>query len=314
MVDKSTHAYQQDPRNEEVLIYVNGELVPRDEATVSVFDSGFLLGDGVWEGIRLHNGKFFALERHLDRLNQGAASIGLEIGMTHSELSDALYQTVQANDMESGVHVRLMVTRGRKKTPSQDPRLNVGGPTVVIIAEHKVPQPELSESGISLSTSHVRRGRADVQDPKLNSHSKLNCITAMVQAIHVGADEALMLDPRGFVSTCNATNFFIVRDGEVWTSTGEYCLNGITRGIILEVAQNAGIDTRECNFSLTEVYDANEAFCTGTFAGLIPVVAVDGRTIGDGERGSVTRRVQELYIERVEAECSSAREPKQSRA
>ena len=301
-MDRGTHAYQADPRNEHILIYLNGELVPRDQAKVSVFDSGFCLGDGIWEGIRLHDGRLFALDRHLDRLYEGAKVLALDIGMSREELSDALYRTVQANDMQSGVHVRLMVTRGLKKTPSQDPRLNVGGPTVVIIAEHKVPGPALQEEGIRLMTSAIRRGRPDVQDPRLNSHSKLNCILAMIQALAAGADEALMLDPQGFVSTCNATNFFVVRREVVWTSTGQYCMNGITRGIAIEIAREAGYGSQEKDFSLTDVYSADEAFVTGTFAGMIPVVSVDGRQIGDGTRGPVTQDLQERYRALVEGE------------
>jgi branched-chain amino acid aminotransferase len=301
-MDRGTHAFPADPRNDDILIYVNGDLVPRDQAKVSVFDSGFCLGDGVWEGIRLHNGRFFALERHLDRLFEGAKVLALDIGMGREELTDALYRTVRTNKMESGVHVRLMVTRGLKRTPSQDPRLNVGGPTVVIIAEHKVPDPELLAGGIRLTTSHIRRGRPDVQDPRLNSHSKINCILAMVKALEVGADEALMLDPEGFVSTCNATNFFMIRRGEVWTSTGRYCMNGVTRGIAIELAREAGYGPQERDFSLTDVYSADEAFVTGTFAGMIPVVSVDGRRIGDGARGPVTLDLQERYKARVEVE------------
>jgi branched-chain amino acid aminotransferase len=299
---RGTHVYAADPRNEDILIYLNGELVPRDEAKVSVFDSGFCLGDGVWEGIRLHNGRFFALDRHLGRLFEGARVLALDIGMSQEELTAALYDTVRANGMESGVHVRLMVTRGLKRTPSQDPRVNVGGPTVVIIAEHKVPDTQMLVDGIHLTTSHIRRGRPDVQDPRLNSHSKLNCVLAMVQALAVGADEALMLDPHGFVSTCNATNFFMIRRGEVWTSTGRYCMNGITRGFALELAREAGYGPREKDFSLTDVYSADEAFVTGTFAGMIPVVSVDGLVIGSGERGPITLDLQERYNGLVERE------------
>ncbi len=299
---KGTHGFLEDPRNENVLVYVNGDLVPRNEAKVSVFDAGFCLGDGVWEGIRLHNGRFAFLEAHLDRLFQGAKAIALDITKSQEELGAALDQTVRANDMESGVHVRLMITRGVKKTPSQDPRYNEGGPTIVIIAEHKRVDPAARESGIELYTCHVRRGRPDVQDPKINSHSKLNCILAMIQAIEAGADEALMLDPDGFVSTCNATNFFIVRRGEVWTSTGQYCLNGITRAQVIDICRAHEIPVFEKDFTLLEVYDADESFVTGTFGGLTPVHSVDGRTIGSGGLGDVTRRLMDLYRARVEGE------------
>lgn len=299
---KGTHDFLEDPRNENVLVYVNGDLVPRNEAKVSVFDAGFCLGDGVWEGIRLHNGRFAFLEAHLDRLFEGAKAIALDITKSREELGAALDQTVRANDMESGVHVRLMITRGVKKTPSQDPRYSEGGPTIVIIAEHKRVDPAARESGIELYTCHVRRGRPDVQDPKINSHSKLNCILAMIQAIEAGADEALMLDPDGFVSTCNATNFFIVRRGEVWTSTGQYCLNGITRAQVIDICRAHEIPVFEKDFTLLEVYDADESFVTGTFGGLTPVHSVDGRTIGSGGLGDVTRRLMDLYRARVEGE------------
>ena len=298
-----THEYLADPRNDTVLIYVNGDLVPRAEAKVSIFDSGFLLGDGVWEGLRLHRGRFAFLDKHLDRLYEGAATIQLDLGMSRHELVDALYRTVRENGMESGVHVRLMITRGVKHTPSQDPRTNIGPPTVVIAAEHKEPRPELRQDGIKLITSHIRRGSPDVQDPKLNSHSKLNCVLAMLGAINVGADEALMLDPHGFVATCNATNFFLVRGEEVWTSTGDYCLNGITREVVLEICRDHGIKALERNFSLPDVYSADEAFVTGTFGGLIPVIEIDRRTIGAGVPGATTTRLIGFYEERVEAEC-----------
>jgi branched-chain amino acid aminotransferase len=289
-----THDAVYDPRNEAILISVNGQLRPRHEATVSVFDSGYLLGDGVWEGIRLHEGVLVFLEAHLQRLDQGARAIALDIGLSGAGLTAALYEVIDANSMRTDVHARLMVTRGVKKTPSQDPRLTVGGPTIVIIAEHKRANPEVNRHGISLFTSTVRRGSPDYLDPRLNCHSKLHEVIALQQALHAGADEALMLDIHGFVSTCNATNFFIVRSGEVWTSTGQYCLNGITRGRIIGLCRAEGIPVHEKNFSLTEVYDADEAFVTGTFAGLIPVHTVDGRAIGPTER-PLLRRLQSLY-------------------
>ena len=298
-----THEFVADPRNESVLIYLNGELVPRAEAKVSVFDSGFALGDGVWEGIRLHRGRFAFLDKHLDRLLEGAAAIQLDIGMTREGIADALYATVRANRMTSGIHVRLMITRGLKHTPSQDPRTNVGPPTVVIAAEHKEASREPVEHGIKLITSHIRRGRADVLDPRINSHSKLNCILAMLGAINVGADEALMLDPNGFVATCNATNFFVVRHGEVWTSTGDYCLHGVTRAVVLEICREHRIPALEKNFSLPQVYSADEAFVTGTFGGLTPVVDVDRRPIGSGKPGDMVRQLIDLYARRVVAEC-----------
>jgi branched-chain amino acid aminotransferase len=239
-----THSFADDPRNAAILIYVNGELVPRDGATVSVFDSGFILGDGVWEGLRLHNGRVVFLDDHLERLYAGARALDMDVGMSRQALTEAVYRTVEANGMRDGVHLRLMVTRGRKATPYQDPRVTVGPATVVIIPEYKTPGAEVQSAGIRLFTVHVRRGAPDVQDPKLNSHSKLNCILACIQAAKAGADEALMLDPQGFVATCNSTHFFIVRGGEVWTSTGDYCLDGITRRKVLELCRDNAIRLR----------------------------------------------------------------------
>ena len=296
-----THEAVPDERNENVLVYVNGEFYPREAAKVSVFDSGFLVGDGVWEGIRVHGGEFAFLDLHLDRLFEGARAIDLDIGMTREEVTTALHEAVRRNGMEnsSGVHVRLMVTRGDKKTPSQDPRLVVGGPNVVIIAEHKTADPEVKEQGVRLFTSTVRRPPPDTLDQKLNCHSKLHEVVALIQALKAGADEALMLDPTGAVATCNATNFFVVRGDEVWTSTGQYSLNGITRRMVIELCRAHGIPVLERAFSLADVYGADEAFVTGTFGGLTPVVEVDGRTIGNGERGETTALLSELYAEAV---------------
>ncbi|UCH75482.1 MAG: aminotransferase class IV [Rhodospirillales bacterium] len=307
-MERGAHAFVDDPRNDSVAVYVNGELVPRSEAVVSVFDSGFLMGDGVWEGMRLHNGRVAFLDRHLDRLYEGAKAIDLDIDLDRAELSRALYATVAANGMESGVHIRLMVTRGLKSTPYQSPRVNIGGPTVVIVAEHKSADQAVVARGLSLFTVHVRRGAPDVLDPKLNMHSKLNCVTAAIQADKADADEALMLDPHGFVATCNSTNFFIVRAGAVWTSTGRYCMNGITRANVLALARQNGISAEERDFSLTEVYGADEAFVTGTFGGLTPVREIDGRAIGAEIPGPVTRRLTALYGALIERECPAPRQ------
>lgn len=297
---QSIHDFHDDPRNAAIRVWINGRLLPRAEATVSVFDSGFVLGDGVWEGLRVVGDQPVFLDAHLDRLFEGAKAIALDIGIDRRGLEQAIRDTLAANDMHDGVHLRLMVTRGVKRTPYQDPRVTVGPATVVIIPEHKNPKPETLSTGLKLFTVHVRRGFPDVQDPKLNSHSKLNCITACIQATAAGADEALMLDPHGFVATCNSTHFFIVRKGEVWTSTGDYCLGGITRANVLQVCREAGIPAREKNFSLTEAYSAEEAFCTGTFAGVVPVREIDGRTIGDGQPGPMVARLQGLYRELVQ--------------
>jgi len=296
-----------DPRNASILINVNGELKPRAEAVVSVFDSGFMLGDGVWEGLRVHQGRLAFLDRHLDRLFEGAKAIAMDVGLTREHLAKRLYDTLDANGMDEGVHVRLMVTRGVRSTPYQDPRVVVGGATVVIIPEYKQPPVGVHERGLKLFTVHVRRGDPAVQDQKINSHSKLNCILASVQATQAGADEALMLDPHGFVATCNSTHFFIVRKGEVWTSSGKYCLGGITRGLALEVARDAGIPALEKDFSLTDVYGADEAFTTGTFAGIVPVREVDGRQLTC--RGPIVERLQQLYAERVERDVGEQQRP-----
>ena len=273
---------------------------------MSVFDSGFMLGDGVWEGMRVHRGRIAFLDRHLDRLYRGAKAIAMDIGIPREALVERLHGLLAANKMDGdGVHIRLMVTRGIRSTPYQDPRVVISPATIVIIPEYKAPVPETATRLLKLFTVHVRRGYPDVQDPKLNSHSKLNCITACIQAAEAGADEALMLDPHGFVATCNSTLFFIVRDGEVWTSSGDYCLDGITRGLVLEVAREAGIVARERNFSLTDVYGADEAFTTGTFAGVAPVGIIDGRVIST-TRGPMVERLQQLYLARLERDVATA--------
>ncbi len=307
----STHAYAADPRNEKILIDINGDLFPRAEAKVSVFDSGFVLGDGVWEGLRVYpdpqgNGVIAFLDRHLKRLYDGAKTLDFELGVSPEDLTQRLYACLDANDAHQGVHIRLMVSRGVKATPYQDPRATITPATIVIIPEFKTPSSERNETGLNLFTVHVRRGFPDVQDQKLNSHSKLNCIMACIQATKAGADEALMLDPHGFVATCNSTHFFIVRDGELWTSSGDYCLGGITRGMILELARQDGIPVRERNFSLTDVYGADEAFVTGTFAGLTTVGTVDGRMISS-TTGPMTTRLQTLYKERTATEAAKGR-------
>ena len=296
-----------DPRNADILINVNDELKPRAEALVSVFDSGFMLGDGVWEGLRVHQGRAAFFDRHLDRLFEGAKAIAMDVGLSREELARRLYETLDADRMDEGVHVRLMVTRGVRSTPYQDPRVIVGEPTIVIIPEYKVPPGDVQERGLKLFTVHVRRGDPAVQDQKINSHSKLNCILASIQATQAGADEALMLDPHGFVATCNSTHFFIVRKGELWTSSGKYCLGGVTRGIVLEIARDAGISALETDFSLTDVYGADEAFVTGTFAGIVPVREVDGRQLTC--RGPMVERLQRLYAERVERDVREQSRP-----
>ena len=296
---ESAQGYVADPRNDSVLVYVNGEFVPRDEARVSIFDSGFVLGDGVWEGLRLVQGRIVSLDAHLDRLYEGAMSIALDIGLTRDELTRAIVTTLAKNAMTDGAHVRLMVTRGVKRTVNQDPRFVIGKATVVIVAEFKTPKPESKARGLSLFTSTFRTSGPDVFDLRLNSHSRLNLIQALIQAIHAGADEALMLDPRGFVASCNSTNFFIVRAGELWTSTGAWSFKGITQRNVIDAWRAAGGVACECDFTLAQVYSADEAFVTGTLGGVTPVTKVDGRTIGSGRPGAQTARAGELYLKMV---------------
>ncbi|MBT3535436.1 MAG: aminotransferase class IV [Rhodospirillaceae bacterium] len=296
-----THDYLEDPRNATILISINGEMLLRDDAKVSVFDSGFMLGDGVWEGIRLHRGSLLFLDAHMDRLFEGAKAIDMDIGLSRSEMVARIRAALDANGMTTDVHIRLMVTRGIKSTPYQHPKVTITPPTVVIIPEYKV---ATEGAGLRLATVHVRRGAPDVQDPGLNSHSKLNCILACIQADKMGADEALMLDPHGFVATCNSTHFFIVRKGQVWTSSGRYCLAGITRANVLDLSRDNGIEAFEKDFSLIDVYGADEAFVTGTFAGLIPVTEIDGRAISS-EKGPVTTRLQNLYKDLCEREAGA---------
>ncbi len=288
----SSQSYQADDRNEQVQVYLNGEFVPRSEARISIFDAGYVSGDGVWEGLRLTKGKVISFDAHIDRLFEGANTICLDIGLSKHEVKDVVLKTFERNSMVDGVHARLMITRGIKKTPNQDPRFILGGPTIVCVAEHKVVTAEAKQRGLKLFTSTIRCSAPDVFDLRLNSHSRLNFIQALIQAINAGADEALMLDPHGFVSSCNSTNFFIVRGGAVWTSSGKYCFNGITRGTALRLAHEAGMTTREGDFTLAEMYGAEEAFVTGTLGGITPVTQIDGRPIA---LGPVTAKLDGLY-------------------
>jgi branched-chain amino acid aminotransferase len=288
----STHQAEDDARNETILIYVNGKIVPKAQATVSVYDSGFMLGDGVWEGIRLYNGRWTFLDEHIARLFEAAKAIDLEIGMTPDQVISAVLETQAANGMTTDAHARLMLTRGVKTRPFQHPKLSQQGPTMVIIMEHSRPN---MPRPIRLATVPHLRGLPMTQDPKLNSHSKLNCILACIAAEKAGADEGLMLDVHGFVNTTNACNFFIVRKGQVWTSTGDYCMNGITRQKVIDLCRANDIAVFEKNFSLVETYSADEAFLTGTFGAQTPVSQIDGRQIGSGQMGPVTQRIRNLY-------------------
>ncbi len=291
----SAQSYTPDPRNDSVEVYVNGQFFPRDKAMVPVFDSGFVLGDGVWEGLRLVKGRLLAVEEHVARLYEGANSIQLDIGMDRSALVEEIWKTLRHNVMEDGVHIRLMISRGVKSTPNQDPRFVTGKATVVIVAEYKQPNAALKARGLKLMTSTVRCSTPDVFDLRLNSHSRLNFIQALIQAINMGADEALMLDDRGFVASCNSTNFFIVRGEELWTSTGATCFNGITRAKVISLWRDAGKTVCEKDYTLAETYAADEAFVTGTLGGITPVTMIDGRKVGAGTPGPATSIVADLY-------------------
>ncbi|MAB36055.1 MAG: aminotransferase class IV [Euryarchaeota archaeon] len=294
-----THEYEDDPRNDTVLISVNGELFPRGEAMVSVFDAGFLLGDGVWESFRLHEGKLVFIEEHMDRLFRGASEISLEPGKSRTQILDEIDRVISANEMHDQVHLRLIISRGLKPTPYQAPWVIASPPTIVIIPEYKKANPRRAVEGISLVSVDVRRSGPDIQNPRINSLSKHNCIAACIEAAEKGGDEGLMMDPHGFVSTCNSTHFFMVKGGEVWTSSGEYCLEGITRAKVLELCASNAIPFSERNFTFEDVNSAEEAFVTGTFAGLTPVTSFDGRPVGDGRRGAMCEQLQNLYRELV---------------
>ena len=296
---KGTHSYIQDQRNENIIIYINGEFFPRKEAKISVFDSGFLLGDGVWEGIRLYNRMLCFIDQHLERLYHGAEKLKIEIGKSKEELIALIYETVYANEMDSDIHIRLIVSRGLKQTPYQHPNATVGGASIVIIPEYKKVDATLLSRGIRLCLVDTVRGGHNSQDPRLNTLSKLNCIFGCLEADEKGFDEGIMLDMNGNISTCNSTNFFIVKNGEVWTSTGKYCLPGITRGNIIRLCHENHIPVFEKNFQIRGVYSADEVFVTGTFAGVIPAIQVDDITIGNGNTGLITKKLYHLYKSKI---------------
>ena len=303
--ERGTHDYVEDIRNLEVLVYINDKFYPRQDASISVFDSGYLLGDGVWEGIRYHNGKFLFLEQHLERLFWGASQIDMDIGKTIDEVTTILYDTVKENKMETGVHVRLIVSRGIKSTPYQDPSFTVSKPTIVVIPEYKQPSPDTQKNGIKLVSVDIIRGSSKVQDHRINSLSKFNCIQACIDAHRKGGDEGLMLDPHGYVSTCNSTHFFMVKDNSVLTSTGDFCLHGVTRQNIIDICKTNSIPIYEKNFTLSDVYSSDEAFVTGTFGGVVPVYEIDGhelKVLGDN---SIVALLQTYYNELVELESSN---------
>jgi len=296
---KGTHSYLEDKRNQNIQIYVNGEILFREDARISVFDSGFLLGDGIWEGIRLLNGKLVSLNSHLNRLFFGAKSLDIDIGYSPDELTNIIYKTLDANGMDNDVHIRLIISRGLKKTPYQHPNANIKGSTLVIIPEYKKADKTVNKKGINLVTVKIQRGTQDTQDPRLNTLSKLNCILACIQADKAGADEGIMLDINKNVSTCNSTNFFIVKNNQVWTSKGLYCLPGITRQMVIDICKEQDIEIYEKDFKIKDVHCADEAFVTGTFAGIIPAVNIDGHKISGGVRGKVTHQLQRFYNQKL---------------
>lgn len=301
----TTHDAEADDRNQNLLIYVNGELVPKEQAVVSVYDSGFMLGDGMWEGLRLYDGTWTFFDEHMDRLFNSCKAVSLDIGMSRAEIFDALQATASANNMTTDAHARLMVTRGVKVKPFQHPSLSQSGPTIVIIVEHSKPAENVQQQGIRLASVPQVRGLPHSQDAKFNSHSKLNCVIACLQAEAAGADEALMLDPQGFVNTTNACNFFIVRGREVWTSTGDYCMNGVTRQKVIDLCHANNITIKEKNYSLYEAYSADEAFLTGTFGAQTPVASIDGKAIGSGTMGELTLKIRSLYKDLIASQIKS---------
>lgn len=300
MTEKGTHSYLEDDRNENIKIYVNGAIVPRKNARISVFDSGFLLGDGVWEGLRLHNGHLCFADEHFDRLISGAKKLKIDIRKSKKELIDIVHSTLNVNKMKSGIHIRLIITRGLKRTPYQHPNANIGGPTIVCIPEYKIADSKINKKGISLCLVHTVRGLKNSQDPRLNTLSKLNCIAACLEANEYGADEGIMLDPNGFVSTCNSTNLFIVKNGEVWTSNGDFCLPGITRGNVIQICKENKIPIFEKNYTFEDLITADEIFVTGTFAGVIPAIKVNKTKINNGISGDLTNLLFQLYKQKIE--------------
>ena len=306
MVDnRGTHDYVEDIRNLEILVYINGKFYPRQDASISVFDSGYLLGDGDWEGIRFHNGKFLFLGPQLERLFWGASQIDMDIGKTIEEITEILHDTVKRNKMETGVHVRLIVSRGIKSTPYQDPSFTVSEPTIVVIPEYKQPSPDTQNNGIKLVSVDIIRGSSKVQDHRINSLSKFNCIQACIDAHRKGGDEGLMLDPHGYVSTCNSTHFFMVKDNSVLTSTGDFCLHGVTRQNIIDICKTNSIPIYEKNFTLSDVYECEEAFVTGTFGGVVPVNEIDGHELQVLGDNSIASLLQSCYDDLVELESSN---------
>ena len=297
-----THNALDDVRNNDIKIYINGEFHKRAEAKISVFDSGYLVGDGVWEAVRISKGTLIFIDDHLSRLWNAAKATGIKLSFSKQELIKIINSVLKENKMTDGVHLRMMITRGIKKTPSQDPRLTISGPNLVIIPEYKLADPSSKNKGIKLFTSTIRRGAPDYLDPKLNCHSKLHEVQALIQAIEAGADEALMLDVHGFVATCNATNFFMIKNKVVYTSTTQYCMNGITRQKIIDVCKMNNIEVKETNFSLFDVYGADEAFVTGTFAGVTPVISIDGKSIGRSSNNEFSATLEKYYKTLIESQ------------
>lgn len=301
----STHESTPDERNGHVEIYIDGDYYQRDEAKISVFDSAFLVGDGIWEGIRLHEGRLAFVDRHLDRLYRAAKRTLIDVGLEREQMETLLYEVCDRNEMHDGVHVRLMVSRGTKKTPSQHPSNLASGPTIVIIPEYKMAV--ANTDGVKLHTASVRRPPPNTLDQRLNIHSKLHEVMALNEAVDAGADEALMLDIHGNVATCNATNFFCVSDGEVWTSSGLHCLPGVTRQAVIESCADVGVPVHIGDFDLGFAHGADEAFVTGTFAGLTSVASIDGNEMA--VPGPITGLLADAYRGRLASDVAGRERP-----
>ena len=294
-----SHNYIPDKKNHDIFININGTLLRRNEAKISVFDSGFLLGDGVWEGIRVHKSKLVFIDEHLNRLFNSAKGISLNIKLSKAQIIQQIYKVLNINNMVDNIHIRLIITRGDKITPYQNPNSNVGPINYVIIPEHKKVDPETHLNGITIGRVNNIRPNAEILNPQFNTLSKLNCILASIEANNLGYDEGIMDDLNGNISTCNSTNLFFIKKNKVLTSTGEFCLNGITRQKAIEVCNENNILCLETNFTFDEIVDCDEAFVTGTFGGIIPVKKLEQRQLKSTNDNSLVYRIRDLYNEKI---------------
>ena len=290
----SSHDFVDDKRNKNIKIYINGKFYKRKDAKISVFDSSTMLGDGIWDSLRYHNNNFIFLKEHLDRLYKDAKLIDLKIHLTRKKLSEALIKTIKINKMKTDVHLRIIESRGIKSTPYQSPKVTISKPTIIIIPEYKKPDIKAYKKGLKLVTVKTIRGPINVQNPQINSLSKLNCILACIEANKKNADEALMFDINGNIATNNSTHFFFVKNKTVFTSTGKYCVTGITRQKIIDICKKNKIKVKEKNFKLNEVLNADEAFCTGSFAGIVPVNQINKKKYSL-KKNSITKELTNFY-------------------